>query len=217
MCDAWGAGFLKTDFLYAAGRAPGGGLTRAARAARAHAWLFRLCAAHETLLLSCGAILSSALGLCHFSRIGADVGLQWEAASPAHQSREQVHTRASVVNTVTRAFLSGLAFGNDPDVFILRDQGTSMSRAQRLTLLMANQMLGDLVFSSDYLPEYGAWQRQSLAEAERRRDACGSFAAAIARVSAPGPRTLVVESETGTATIQLGGDGGEPAFGCEVP
>jgi alpha-galactosidase len=217
MCDAWGAGFLKTDFLYAAGRAPGGGLTRAARAARAHAWLFRLCAAHETLLLSCGAIVSSALGLCHFSRIGADVGPKWEASIPAHQSREQVHTRASVVNTVTRAFLSGLAFGNDPDVFILRDQGTSMSQAERLTLLRANQMLGDLVFSSDYLPEYGAWQHQSLAEAEGRRNASGSFAAAIASVSAPSPGTLVVESAAGRATIQLGEDGGEPAFDCAAP
>lgn len=170
MCQKWGVGFLKADFLYAAGRISGGGLTRAARAARAHAWLFDLCNANQTLLLSCGGILSSAIGLCHFCRIGADIGLSWGAADSGNHSREQVHTQASLENSITRSFLSQLAFGNDPDVFILRDQGCQMSLAERKALLLVNQMLGDLVFTSDFLEEYDSKHRQALASAEALRD-----------------------------------------------
>ena len=202
ICKDWGAGFLKTDFLYASARAAGGGLTRAARAARAHAWLFDLCREYQALLLSCGATISASLGLCHFSRIGADVGLSWQAASPEHHSREQVHTQASLVNMITRSFLNGLAFANDPDVMILRDQGTLMSLAERRTLLMVNKMFGDLIFTSDDLSEYGTWQREALTEAETLRNTVKSLGP-ITSIATPEPNSYVVRCMAGVAKICL--------------
>lgn len=204
MCQEWGVGFIKADFLYAAGRTAGGGLTRAARAARAHAWLFELCCAENALLLSCGAILSSAIGLCHFCRIGADVGLSWSAANPEHNSREQVHTRASVENTITRYFLSQLAFGNDPDVFILRDRSCELSLAERQTLLLTNQLLGDLIFTSDYLEEYGEWQRQTLEAAQNLRNLSASNSDLLKSIQKIDENTYCLILKHAQARIHIG-------------
>ena len=167
----WGAGFIKADFLYAAGRRPGGGLTRAARAARAHNLLFNLCVERQALLLSCGASLSAAYGNCHFSRIGPDVLPAWEDPKLAmFHSREKCSSRASLVNAVTRSFLDHVAFFNDPDVYILRDQQNNLTAAERRTLLAVNHLLGNLVFSSDHLGEYPPPLLATLTEIEALRD-----------------------------------------------
>jgi hypothetical protein len=146
----WGFTFVKADFLYATAVLPAGGLTRAQRSARAHERLYQMVTSKGGTLLSCGAVLSSAYGRCDYSRIGPDVCESWEndefGSAP---SREKVSTRASLVNTFTRAFLSGTAFGTDPDVFLLRDHNTTLTPEQKELLCHANFALGDLVFTSD--------------------------------------------------------------------
>jgi hypothetical protein len=157
----WGCSFLKADFLYASARIPSGTLTRAQRAARAHQFLYDECRKHGAKLLSCGATLSSAYGRCHYSRIGPDVGETWENNEMgAATSREKVSTRATLVNTITRALFDGVCFGNDPDVVILRDDSQQMTREQRHLLSTLNAHLGRLVFCSDPVRQFSEWQDQ---------------------------------------------------------
>lgn len=159
----WGCTFLKADFLYASARIPSGTLTRAQRAARAHQFLYDECRKYGAKLLSCGATLSSAYGRCDYSRIGPDVGESWENNEfGATSSREKVSTRATLVNTITRALLDGVCFGNDPDVVILRDNQQQMTREQRHLLTTLNSCLGRLIFCSDPLQEFGEWQKAEL-------------------------------------------------------
>jgi hypothetical protein len=80
----------------------------------------------------------------------------------ATSSREKVSTRATLVNTVTRALLDGVCFGNDPDVLILRDNNQQLSREQRSLLATLNSRLGRLVFCSDPLQEFSDWHNAQL-------------------------------------------------------
>jgi len=159
----WGCSFLKADFLYASARIPADTLTRAQRAARAHQFLYDECRKHGAKLLSCGATLSSAYGRCEYSRIGPDVGETWENNEiGASTSREKVSTRATLTNTITRAVLDGVCFGNDPDVVILRDNNQQLSREERHLLASLNAHLGKLVFCSDPLQSFSDWQAEEL-------------------------------------------------------
>ena len=146
----WGFSFIKADFLYATAVQAVGNLTRAQRSVRAHERLYKTILQHGGKLLSCGAVLSSAYMRCDYSRVGPDVGESWdnEEFGPV-PSREKVSTRASLVNTFTRSPLSRLAFGNDPDVFLLRNHNTTLSPDERTLLCQVNFALGDLVFTSD--------------------------------------------------------------------
>jgi Melibiase len=158
-----GIKFIKADFLYAAARVAAGGMTRAMRGARAHQFLFDLCLANGIRFLSCGATLGAAFGRCDYSRIGPDVLPDWENPEILHfTSREKVSTRGSIVNAITRAFLNGVAFGNDPDVVILRDQSNALIEDQRRLLFEVNTAFGSLVFSSDEPSELGEWQRSLM-------------------------------------------------------
>ena len=167
--EKWNFKFLKADFLYATARIGAGGLTRAQRAASAHEFLYSVCREFGVEFLSCGATLSSAFGRCDFSRIGADVGETWEnmelvsaagAATGAVASREKVSTRGTLTNTVTRSFLNGVAFGNDPDVIIVRENKQQLTQLERTTLAHVNAALGNLVFCSDDVSLYGPFEKQ---------------------------------------------------------
>lgn len=159
----WGFKFLKADFLYAAARIPAGGLTRAQRSARAHQFLFATCVKHGAQFLSCGAVLSSAYGRCDYSRVGPDVYTAWENPwEGLAPSREKVSTRHCLTNTLTRAPLDAVMFGNDPDVFILRDNGCNLTPAEREMLARINARFGSLVFCSDDISEYGSWHKNQL-------------------------------------------------------
>lgn len=159
----WGCSFLKADFLYASARIAIGSLTRAQRAARAHQFLYDECRKHGAKLLSCGATLSSAYGRCHYSRVGPDVCETWENNEMgAAASREKVSTRATLTNTLTRASIDGICFGNDPDVVILRDEKQQLTRPERQLLAALNANFGHLVFCSDPLQQFSDWQREEL-------------------------------------------------------
>lgn len=165
----WGFQFIKADFLYATARVASGGLTRAERAVRAHQYLYELCIKYGARLLSCGATLMSAYGRSDYSRIGADVSEVWENASEgAVPSREKVSTRSALNNAVTRSCLDGAAFGNDPDVIILRSERQLLGRRVRWMIAEVNSCLGSLLFSSDNPSRYGSWQTQVMTQMNQR-------------------------------------------------
>ena len=155
--NEWGFKFLKADFLYSTSRVAVGGLTRAARAARAHEFVYAQCVRHGAGFLSCGATMAAALGRCDYSRVGADVGETWENTDlGCAPSREKVSTRGTLTNTITRSILDGVAFGADPDVIILRENKQNMTYEERKLLAEINTIFGSLVFCSDDVSEYSA-------------------------------------------------------------
>jgi len=50
--------------------------------------------------------------------------------------------------------LNGRAFQNDPDVFILRKENNKLSPTQQYSILLINTLLGNLLFTSDFVGDY---------------------------------------------------------------
>lgn len=149
----WGFDMLKLDFLYAVCVAPPPHLTRAQVMRDAMQFLRRL--AGEKLLLGCGVPLASAFGEVDFCRIGADIHLNWEHnLLKIMGNRERVSTILALRTTLGRFQLSGRAFGNDPDVFILRKENNQLTATQKATIFYINVLLGKLLFTSDDISLY---------------------------------------------------------------
>ena len=155
----WGFGLLKLDFLYAACMLPHGGLNRGELMADAVS-LLRKGAGEKTLLLGCGVPLASVFGKFEYCRIGCDVGLDWDDLPHMRMlHRERISTKNSLSNTYGRAPLDGRAFGNDPDVFFLRDD-VRLTSAQRDELLFADADLGSVFLTSDDMGQWPAAMRE---------------------------------------------------------
>lgn len=166
MTRTWGFTLLKMDFLYAACMLPHDGLNRGELMSDAMR-LLRKGVGDDTLILGCGVPLASAFGIVDYCRIGCDVGLDWDD-KPFMRAlhRERVSTKNSLGNTRSRSPLDGRAFGNDPDVFFLRDDA-KLTRRQRDELLFADARFGSALLTSD---DMGAWtddMRQRYGEAVR--------------------------------------------------
>jgi len=166
MTQEWGFRLLKADFLFAACMVPHDGMNRGELMADAMG-LLRRGAGEDVLILGCGVPLGSAFGRVEYCRIGCDVGLDWD--DKLHMRllhRERVSTKNSLANTYGRAPLDGRAFGNDPDVFFLRDD-VRLSQAQRDELLFADADLGSVFLTSDDMSKWSDTARARYAEALR--------------------------------------------------
>jgi alpha-galactosidase len=161
----YGFKFLKADFLYAPSLQGFNGNSRAFMSAKAHLWLHSVCEKYGAIFLSCGAVLSSSYGRCHFARIGPDVGESWFNEEFARApSREKVSTHATIQNTILRAVLDRVAFQNDPDVYMLRKENCSLTLPQKEFLLKINALYGSLIFCSDNVSSYELTEQNLLQE-----------------------------------------------------
>ena len=154
--NQWGYDLVKLDFLYAAAPFGSERESRAGRMIRAMELLRRLCG--DKLILGCGVPLMSAFGLVDYCRIGCDVSLRWDDVWYMRLfHRERVSTKHSLDNTVCRRQLGGRAFGNDPDVFFLREENCYLTPAQKKRLAETNARYGQVLLISDdpnaYSPE----------------------------------------------------------------
>ena len=151
--DYWGFDMVKLDFLFAVAYQSRLGKTRGQIMYEAMDWL-RL-VAKEKIILGCGVPLSAAFGNVDYCRIGADIHLDWEMNLLKWLgSRERVSTILSLQNTIFRRHLNVKVFLNDPDVSILRDRKNQLSKVQRFTIFLINQIFGTLQFVSDDISEY---------------------------------------------------------------
>ena len=160
----WHFDLVKLDFLYAACRKAPEGKTRGQVMSESMQFLRDVIG--DKLILGCGVPLGPAFGQVDFCRIGGDVSPKWEdrLLSAIHY-RERVSTVCALRNTISRRHLNGMAFWNDPDAYILRDSGNSLTEAQRRTLFLVNQAMGGLVFTSDDISSYTSGQlRQYLSQ-----------------------------------------------------
>lgn len=160
----WHFDLVKLDFLYAACRKAPEGKTRGQVMSESMQFLRDVIG--DRLILGCGVPLGPAFGQVDFCRIGGDVSPKWEdrLLSAIHY-RERVSTVCALNNTISRRHLNSMAFWNDPDAYILRDSGNSLTEAQRRTLFLVNQAMGGLVFTSDDISSYTSGQlRQYLSQ-----------------------------------------------------
>lgn len=156
--DEWQFDLVKLDFLYAAALVPGHGRPRGQIMAEVMQFLRKLVGNKK--ILGCGVPLGAAFGQVDYCRIGSDVALSWEDRRLKFLGyRERVSTINSLTSTIGRHHLNRLAFLNDPDVFILRQENQCLTPSQQQTLLLCNLILGGLVFTSDHIAQYDAATR----------------------------------------------------------
>ncbi|MFO7612970.1 MAG: alpha-galactosidase [Clostridia bacterium] len=158
----WGYDFMKLDFLYAAAIQPREGKTRCMVMCDAMDMILGMSPGSK--ILACGAPIGPSMGRCHYCRIGADVANIWEDRFlKAINYRERVSTASSISNTISRSFLNGKAFMNDPDVFFLRDtKEIRLTNEQKELLFKTNIENSGLVFFSDDVSQYSPEQTDRL-------------------------------------------------------
>ena len=157
-----GVTLFKLDFLYAACITPRPDKTRGEIMAETMDFLREICGDCE--ILACGVPLASAFGRAAYCRIGPDMSLSFgdkPLMRLLHSERPStLHTQR---NTFYRRQLDGRAFRNDPDVFLLREDNTSLTDAQKHTLAVVNALFGSVLFASDDFSAYDAGQRSLFA------------------------------------------------------
>jgi alpha-galactosidase len=119
----------------------------------------------DCAILGCGVPLASAFGKVEFCRIGMDMSLRWDDAPfmrPFHAERPS--TKHTMLNTLYRRQLSGRAFLNDPDVFLLRESNCKLKPTQKQALAQLNCLLGGVLFTSDNFSDYTPEQKQRYQE-----------------------------------------------------
>jgi alpha-galactosidase len=159
LVEEWGFRLLKLDFLYAAALEAPEGVTRGRAMREAMEFIREISGDAE--ILACGVPLLSAAGLVDYCRIGGDVGLTWEDSRlKAIAYPERVSTINSIRNCINRRSLDGVFFGNDPDVYILRDWNCKLKEEEKFTLFLCNNIFGSLLFTSD---DPGMYRSEELA------------------------------------------------------
>lgn len=159
-----GFDFFKFDFLYAASLPLYGGVSRSMAAERAYALIRETLP--DKLLLGCGATLFNGAGKFDYLRVGPDVSLVFDDVFFMRaMHRERISTKKTLQNTAYRSLFDGRLFGNDPDVFLLRDDNIKLSREQRRALITLNALFGSLLMTSDNVGTYDEEKRNLLDEA----------------------------------------------------
>lgn len=154
----WGFDLVKLDFLYSAAFVPRDGKCRAKIMYDAMDFL-RECVG-DKLILGCGVPLMPAFGKVDYCRIGPDISLDW--GKKDLDVREGISTSHAIANSSFRRHLDGRAFGNDPDVFLLRNPNNSMTFRQKKALSEINKLFGSVLFTSDNVSEYNDLQYSAL-------------------------------------------------------
>ena len=128
--------------------------------------------AGDALILGCGVPLAPAFGKVDYCRIGCDVGLDWNDKPHMRlMHRERVSTKNSLLNSVFRRQLDKRAFGNDPDVFLLRPCNNYLSDEQKNCLAEVNSLMGSVLFTSDNFYDYTDDEIKELSKILQIRDA----------------------------------------------
>lgn len=156
-----GFDLFKLDFLYAASLPEYDGKTRSEAAEESYAFLREVLA--DKLILGCGATTFNAKGKFDYLRVGTDVSLSFDDAFYMRLfHRERPSTKATLQNTIYRSFMDGAFFGNDPDVFLLREENLSLSEGNKRALLTVNALFGSVLMTSDNIGAYDKKQKEEL-------------------------------------------------------
>lgn len=159
-----GFDFFKLDFLYAASLEATDGMSRSMCAEKAYTFL-RECLDGK-VILGCGATVFNCINKFDYLRVGPDVSLIFDDVwFMRKMHRERVSTKVTLQNTIYRSFFNERLFGNDPDVFLLRDDNIKLSDKQKKALITLNALFGSVLMTSDNIGAYDDEKKQTLADA----------------------------------------------------
>ena len=110
-------------------------------------------AGDDAVLVGCGLPLGPAVGSVDAMRIGTDVAPAWggKLSRWAFSDQGGVSTRVAMRNTLTRAFLHGHLWSNDPDCVMVRTDRTRLTEAEVRFLVAAVALTDGMIVSSDQL------------------------------------------------------------------
>lgn len=162
ICDGWGYEYVKIDFLFGAAVA---GRRHDPQATRVGAYRQALAAVREGVgperfILGCGALMAPSVGYVDGNRIGPDVAPFWrnltreERAAPVVRARrpdDDLSAETAIRNTLTRAWMHGRLWANDPDCLLVREHFTKLTTTEVRTLATAIGLSAGMMLSSDDL------------------------------------------------------------------
>lgn len=167
--NEWGFDMVKLDFLYAACLIPFNNRTRGEIMDDACEFLRKCCG--DKLILGCGVPLAPAFGRFDYCRIGSDVDIKFKPRFIyTLTNNEIVSTQTAIQNTVFRRGLDGRAFGNDPDVFFMRDVNLKYTPSEKRLVAEINKTFGRLLFISDNVNDFSSKQLDFLNEIYTKSD-----------------------------------------------
>jgi alpha-galactosidase len=165
--EEWGFDYVKIDFIYAGavdGIRANEGMTRAQLYRRGLQTIRD--AAGERFILGCGNPMGPSIGLVNGSRIGPDVAPFWDPQpfTPIPQRNAMAEPSAlnSIRNTITRYWMHGRLWQNDPDCLLVREAETSLTRDEVRTLTTVIAMTGGMVLDSDDLTALSDERREMI-------------------------------------------------------
>ncbi|MEO8458437.1 MAG: alpha-galactosidase [Chloroflexota bacterium] len=156
ICDEWGYDYVKIDFIYAGAV---NGLRHDPNVTRAQAYRRGLEVIRETVgnrfILACGNPMGPAVGVVDGARISPDVAPQWHpiAGVDGRASLSTVSAENAIRNTITRFWMHGRLWMNDPDCLLVRETDTSLSGDEVRALTTVIGLSGGTVLNSDKLPK----------------------------------------------------------------
>ena len=158
-----GFDFFKLDFLYASALPEYKGKSRAQVQYKAYKLLRDVL--KDKLILGCGANIFSSYENFDYLRIGPDVSLVFDDVFFMRLfHRERISTKVTLQNTIFRSFMNDRLFGNDPDVFLLRDENISLNDSQKKSLGKINALFGSVLMTSDNIATYDDKKKEILDE-----------------------------------------------------
>ena len=159
-----GFDFFKLDFLYGANLPVYEGKTRSEVAEFAYSFLREVL--KNKLILGCGATPFNAIDKFDYLRVGPDVSLEFDDVwFMRFMHRERISTKVTLQNTIYRSIFDGRFFGNDPDVFLLRDDNIKLTEKQKDALLTINALFGSVLMTSDNISSYDGKKKKKLENA----------------------------------------------------
>ncbi len=159
-----GFDFFKLDFVYSASINVPNGYTRASWQYYTYRFLREIL--ENKLILGCGANLFSSYKNFDFLRIGCDVSFDFDDKPYMRLlHRERNSTKNTIQNTIYRSVFDNRLFLNDSDVFILRDDNTTLSFETRKALIRINALFSSVLMTSDDIAFYDDEKNKILEEA----------------------------------------------------
>lgn len=167
VCDDWGFDYVKIDFIYAGAV---DGIRHDPEVTRAQAYRQGLEAIREAVgdrfVLACGNPIGPSVGLVDGARISPDVAPFWHppgsARDPARSRMSEPSALNAIRNSITRWWIHGRLWQNDPDCLLARDSETALTKDEVRTLTTVIAMSGGMVLDSDDLPRLSEERQEWL-------------------------------------------------------
>ena len=154
----YGYRFFKLDFMACGaldGKRHDDSVTRA-QAVRRALEVIREAVGSDAIIMAAGGPVMLGVGILDAQRVSGDVAPFWRTSyQTALRDRATPGVRNSLMNTMTRAFMSGRLFDGDPDCLLTRTSDTKLTDAERRTLASAIAVLGGSFMLSDDMTNWG--------------------------------------------------------------